>query len=66
MKVSGVSEDGGARIVELPERRLFIAPGFVPRLTSGENRSHPLIIAYPEAADKRRGLKTTGLDREGP
>jgi CTP synthase len=50
LRVSGVSEDGGARIVELPEHRFFIATGFVPQLSSEENRPHPLIVAYLEAA----------------
>jgi CTP synthase len=48
--ISGVSEDGGARIVELPAHRFFIATGFVPQLSSEENRPHPLILAYLKAA----------------
>jgi CTP synthase len=50
LKVSGVSVDGGARIVELPGRRFFIATGFLPQLNSEENRPHPLIVAYLQAA----------------
>jgi CTP synthase (UTP-ammonia lyase) len=50
LKVSGVSRDGGARIIELPHRRFFLATGFVPQLSSEENRPHPLILAYLEAA----------------
>jgi CTP synthase len=52
LKVSGISEDGGARIVELPEHRFFIATGFVPQLSSEEDRPHPLIVAYLETAAK--------------
>jgi CTP synthase (UTP-ammonia lyase) len=52
LKVSGVSEDGGARIVELPDHRFFIATGFVPQLSSEEPRPHPLIVAYLAAAMK--------------
>lgn len=50
LRVSGISEDGGTRIVELPEHRFFIATGFVPQLSSEEDRPHPLIIACLKAA----------------
>jgi len=52
LKVSGVSEDGGARIVELPGRDFFIATGFLPQLDSGVNKPHPLIVAYLKAASE--------------
>ena len=50
LKVSGVSEDGGARIVELPDNTFFMATGFMPQFTSEEYNPHPLIIRYMEAA----------------
>jgi CTP synthase len=50
LKVSGVSEDGGARIVELPDRPFFLATGFLPQLASQEGEPHPLIVAYLKAA----------------
>ena len=50
LKVSGVSEDGGARIIELTDYRFFVATGFVPQLSSEESKPHPLITAYLEAA----------------
>jgi CTP synthase (UTP-ammonia lyase) len=50
LKVGGVSEDGGARIIELPDHHFFMATGFLPQLTSEKTRPHPLIIAYLEAA----------------
>lgn len=46
LKVSGISEDGGARIVELPDHLFFIATGFVPQLSSEENKPHPLITDF--------------------
>jgi len=52
LKVSGVSEDGGARIIELPGHDFFIATGFLPQLNSEENKPHPLIVAYLKAALK--------------
>jgi CTP synthase len=48
--VSGVSVDGGARIIELPYHRFFIATGFQPQLISEATQPHPLIIAYLESA----------------
>ena len=57
LKVSGVSKDGGARIIELPDRRFFMATGFQPQFTSEVTNPHPLIIAYLEAAlNCRRGI----------
>lgn len=50
LKVSGISEDGGARIVELPQHRFFVATGFLPQLMSQEDKPHPLIIAYLKTA----------------
>ena len=50
LRVSGVSEDGGARIIELPDHRFYIATGFVPQLSAEKNKPHPLIVAYLEAA----------------
>lgn len=48
--VSGESENGGTRIIELPDRRFFLATGFLPQLSSSAEHPHPLILAYLEAA----------------
>jgi CTP synthase (UTP-ammonia lyase) len=58
MRVSGISEDGGARLVELPDHRFYLGTGFLPQLSSEENRPHPLIGAFLEAAAKS---KTVGF-----
>ncbi len=50
LRVSGVSHDGGARIVELPGQRFFVGTGFIPQLTSTEAQPHPLIVAFLQAA----------------
>ncbi|MFC1958452.1 hypothetical protein ACFLV6_00810 [Chloroflexota bacterium] len=49
MSVSGVSKDGGARIIELNSHHFFLATGFVPQFTSKESKPHPLIVAYLKA-----------------
>ena len=50
LRVSGISENGGARIIELPNRRFFLGTGFVPQFTSEKERPHPLVVAYLKAA----------------
>ena len=49
LRVTGVSEDGGARIVELFGHRFFVGTGFVPQFSSEPGKPHPLILAYLEA-----------------
>jgi CTP synthase len=48
--VSGVSADGGARIIELPDRPFYIGTGFVPQLASEPGLPHPVIAAFLKAA----------------
>jgi CTP synthase (UTP-ammonia lyase) len=50
LKISGVSADGGARIIELPDHNFFIGTGFVPQLASEPGRPHPMIAAFLKAA----------------
>jgi len=50
LNVSGIGETGGARIVELPGHRFFLATGFQPQLLSTPERPHPLFLAFLEAA----------------
>jgi CTP synthase (UTP-ammonia lyase) len=64
LRVVGTDQDGEARILELPERRYFLATLFVPQLTSAPDRPHPLITAYLEVAlrfqaerQERRGAR---------
>jgi CTP synthase (UTP-ammonia lyase) len=52
LKVSGLSADGGARIVELPDHDFFIGTGFVPQLASKPGKPHPMILAFLNAALK--------------
>lgn len=50
LRVVGVDGDGEARVLELPDRRFFIATLFVPQLGSSPESPHPLITAYLRAA----------------
>jgi CTP synthase len=52
LNVSGVSADGGARIIELPDHVFFIGTGFVLQLASEPGHPHQLIAAFLEAAVK--------------
>ncbi len=46
LRVSGVDQDGEARVLELPALRFYMATLFVPQLASSPDRPHPLISAY--------------------
>jgi CTP synthase (UTP-ammonia lyase) len=50
LRVVGVDADGEARVLELPDRRFFVATLFVPQLSSSPESPHPLITAYLRAA----------------
>lgn len=50
MKIAGVDNDGGVRIIELPRHRFFIATLFQPELLALSNLTHPLVAAFVRAA----------------
>jgi CTP synthase (UTP-ammonia lyase) len=50
LKVSGVSQEGHARIVELTDHKFYIGAGFLPQMSSTPGRPHPLIAAFLRAA----------------
>jgi CTP synthase (UTP-ammonia lyase) len=50
LRVVGVDDEQGARILELPAHPFFVATLFVPSLTSTAAQPHPLILAYLQAA----------------
>ena len=52
LKISGVSADGSARIIELPDHVFFTGTGFMPHLASEPGHPHLLIVAFLEAAVK--------------
>jgi CTP synthase (UTP-ammonia lyase) len=56
LRVVGVDGDGEARVLELPDRRFFIATLFVPQLSSSPESPHPLVTAYLQAATRPNGL----------
>ncbi len=49
LNVTGVSEDGGARIVEWPGR-FFLGTGFLPQFASEPGNPHPIFLAFIKAA----------------
>lgn len=53
--VAGTDLAGEYRIVELPGRRFYLATLFLPQLTSSPGAPHPLIVAYLDAARRRKG-----------
>lgn len=50
LRVVGVDADGGARLLELPGHRFFLATLFVPQLRSSAGAPHPLVTAFLRAA----------------
>lgn len=50
LRVSGVEENGEARILELPDHPFFLATLFVPQLRSSADEPHPLVVAFLNAA----------------
>ncbi len=50
LRVSGVDQDGEARVLELPDHRFYLATLFVPQLSSAHDHPHPLISAYLRTA----------------
>jgi CTP synthase (UTP-ammonia lyase) len=61
LRVVGVDGDGEARVLELPDRRFFIATLFVPQLGSSPESPHPLITAYLRAATTAGRSNTVAL-----
>jgi len=50
LHIAATDDAGEVRAVELPDRRFFLATLFLPQHSSSEDRPHPLITAYLEAA----------------
>ena len=49
LELTGLGDNGEARIIELPDNNFFLATNFQPQLMSEEGKPHPLVIAYLEA-----------------
>lgn len=58
LRVVGVDNQQEARIVELPDHPFFVATLFVPPLSSTPEQPHPLLLAYLQAAVRRRLVET--------
>jgi CTP synthase (UTP-ammonia lyase) len=49
-KITGIDDDGEARILELTDHRFFIATLFVPQDNSTFEKPHPLVTAFIKVA----------------
>ncbi|WP_321473115.1 hypothetical protein [uncultured Paludibaculum sp.] len=55
LRISGVDQEGAARIVELPGHRYFLGTLFVPQARSKPGAPHPMVVELCRAAaDKAR------------
>ncbi len=50
LNITGVDEEGNARIIELSGHPFFVATLYLPQLSSKEGAPHPLIVAFIQAA----------------
>jgi CTP synthase (UTP-ammonia lyase) len=57
LTIVGHDKDGEPRLFTLPAHPFFVATLFVPSLTSTPERPHPLIVAFLEAAARRRAQR---------
>ena len=55
--VSGIDQDDEVRILELPDKRFFMATLFVPQLTSTKNSPHPVLSSLLTAADRFKEVR---------
>ncbi len=53
LRVTGVDEEGDARVLELDAHPFFIATLFQPELSALSGVKHPLILAFTQAAAQR-------------
>jgi CTP synthase (UTP-ammonia lyase) len=57
LKIVGRNVEGTARLIELEERRFFMASLFLPQMNSTPGSPHPIILKYLEEALKFRELR---------
>ena len=50
LRVSGMDQNGEARVVELPDHDFCVATLFVPQMRSADGNPHPLVVAFLQAA----------------
>jgi CTP synthase (UTP-ammonia lyase) len=50
LKITGVGDDGIARVVELDDHPFFMATLFQPERSAFNNTPHPLIVAFLQTA----------------
>jgi CTP synthase (UTP-ammonia lyase) len=57
MHVTGLGENGEARIVELSDHHFFLATAFQPHFSSEIGKPHPLISAFLETASRSENMR---------
>lgn len=50
LRITGVGDDGEARVVELAGAPFFIGTQYLPQMRPADEGPHPLIVAYLRAA----------------
>ncbi len=60
LRIAGEDGEGNVRIIELQSHPFFVATLFVPQLSSGPGRPHPLVVAFLRAAKAFRGSRGSG------
>jgi CTP synthase (UTP-ammonia lyase) len=59
LRFTGRSDDGEARILEIPDHPFFLATLFVPQTASLPGKPHPLIAGFASAAEEFRAQRAS-------
>lgn len=54
LAITGADAEGEVRVIELPDHPFFLGTPFVPQTRSTPERPHPLVLAFVEAAARRK------------
>ncbi len=62
LRFTGRSEDGEARLLEIPDHPFFLGTLFVPQVSSLAGRPHPLIAGFAAAAAEFRSARSAKVE----
>jgi CTP synthase (UTP-ammonia lyase) len=54
LRISGSDREGDVRVIELPDHPFYLGTLFVPQTKSTQQRPHPLVTAFVQAAAAAR------------